>query len=70
MSKNIAAEIEKEGFTFPGRSFNINIRKTSLFIKPKYKSPIALASFQFEREARRLGELLQFYIVGKPGIID
>lgn len=46
------------------------MRKTSLYVKPKFTSPKLLASFQFEREARRLGELLQFYIIGKPRIID
>jgi hypothetical protein len=46
------------------------MRKTSLYVKPKFTSAKLLASFQFEREARRLGELLQFYVVGKPGIIE
>lgn len=60
----------KPHYGFQGRSFSMHIRKTSLFVKPKYRPPIVLASFRFEREARRLGELLQFYVVGKPGIID
>jgi hypothetical protein len=59
----------KPRFMLPGR-FEIDIRKTSLSVKPKFKSSIVLASFQFERDARRLGELLQFYVVGKPGIIE
>lgn len=60
----------KPHYSFQGRSFTMHIRKTSLFVKPKYQPPVVLASFRFEREARRLGELLQFYVVGKPGIID
>lgn len=54
----------------PENPFNIGMRKTSLHVKPKFTSSKLLASFRFEREARRLGELLQFYIVGKPGIIE
>jgi hypothetical protein len=60
----------KPDYGFQGRSFTMHLRKTSLFVKPKYRLPIVLASFRFEREARRLGELLQFYVVGKPGIIE
>ncbi len=56
-------------FALPGRLLgNMYIRKTSLYVTPKYRTPILLATFQFERDARRLGESLQFYIVGKPGI--
>ena len=60
----------KPHYGFQGRSFTMHIRKTSLSVKPKYHPHIVLASFRFEREARRLGELLQFYVVGKPGIIE
>jgi len=60
----------KPHYEFRGKSFNMYMRKTTLFVKPKYQPALVLASFRFEREARRLGELLQFYVVGKPGIID
>jgi len=52
----------------PEISLNLGMRKTFLYVKPKFTSAKLLASFRFEREARHLGELLQFYIVGKPGI--
>ena len=54
----------------PEVPLNLGIRKTFLYVKPKFTSAKLLASFRFEREARRLGELLQFYITGKPRIID
>jgi hypothetical protein len=59
----------KPGLIFPRSPINEGMRKTFLFVKPKYNAPICLAIFQFERDARRLGELLQFHVVGKPGFI-
>jgi len=53
-------------FVLPGRLLgNMYVRKTSLYVTPKFKTPFLLATFQFERDARRLGELLQYHIVGR-----
>lgn len=53
-------------FMLPGRLLgNMYVRKTSLYVTPKFKTPILLVTFQFERDARRLGELLQYHITGK-----
>lgn len=59
----------KNWYSFTGR-LSFHMRTTTLYVKPAYKSEIPLASFSFERDARRLGELLQFYVVGKPGRIE
>jgi hypothetical protein len=41
-------------------------RKTKLNIMLYDTSPIVIAYFQFERDARKLGELLQFFIKKRP----
>ena len=43
--------------------------KNTLVIKSFDHSPVFIASFNFERDGRRLGELLQYYVVGKPKLI-
>ncbi len=40
-------------------------RNSRLIIKSFDHSPLIIAAFRFERDARRLGELLQYYITGK-----
>lgn len=45
-------------------------RGNVLVMKTYDHRPIKIAEFQFERESRYLAELLNEYIVGKPGIID
>ena len=52
------------------RHLHLHMRTTTLYVRTMHKSEIPLANFNFERDARRLGELLQYYIVGKPGIIE
>jgi|GEM_PF-2375684 len=44
---------------------SLSMRRTTLFVKPAYKQDVALVNFRFERDARRLGELLQNYVVGR-----
>jgi hypothetical protein len=51
-----------------GRFLLTEIR-TYLVACPFDYSPFEIISSRFERDARRFGELLQYYIVGKPGII-
>lgn len=46
----------------------IKERRNVLGIRNYHFTPIKIAKFRFERDARRLGELLQHYIVGKPAI--
>jgi hypothetical protein len=58
----------KRPYHYKRAPFNLYRRRTTLFVVPAYKRPVSIVHFQFERDARRLGELLQYYIVGKPGI--
>jgi hypothetical protein len=44
---------------------SLSMRRTTLYVKPAHKQEIALVNFRFERDARRLGELLQYYAVGR-----
>ena len=41
-------------------------RRTQLLASSFDHSPVTIASFRFERDARRVGELLQFYVTGNP----
>ena len=45
-------------------------RGNVLVVKTYDHSPIKIAQFQFERESVQLAQLLNQYIVGKPGIIE
>ncbi len=47
-------------------NYSLSARRTTLFVKPAHKTGIELAHFRFERDATRLGGLLQHYIVGRP----
>ena len=53
-------EIASGSFSF------IYERNSRLIIKSFDHSPLTIAAFRFERDARRLGELLQYHITGKP----
>jgi hypothetical protein len=54
--------------TFKTESFikRGEFRKTKLNIMLYDTSPIVIAYFQFERDARKIGELLQFFILKRP----
>lgn len=54
----------KRLFYFTDR-FSFSTRRTTLYVKPAHKQDVALASFRSEKDAKRLGELFQYYIVGK-----
>ncbi len=45
-------------------------RRTELKVKFFDYAPLVIGSFRFEREARRLGELLQIHIIGKAKFND
>jgi hypothetical protein len=45
-------------------------RQNVLVVKRFDYPPVKIARFQFERDSRTMAELLNQYIVGKPGIID
>lgn len=52
--------------TNEGKFFFFKKRKTSLLVKSVDQSPLIIAYFDLENDARRMRELLQFHIVGKP----
>lgn len=49
-----------------GRFSFIYERNSRLVIKSFDHPPLTIAAFRFERDARRLGEILQHHITGKP----
>jgi len=51
--------------TASGRFSFIYERNSRLVIKSFDHPPLTIAAFRFERDARRLGELLQYHITGK-----
>jgi hypothetical protein len=54
----------KKFYYFSERN-SLTMARTMLYVKPAFKQDVALASFRFEKDAKRLGELFQYYIVGK-----
>lgn len=58
---------EVSHFEVRGSGFSIKQEtRTQLVAKSFDHLPLTLAAFRFERDARRLGELLQHYITDKP----
>ena len=45
--------------------FSFSSRRTTLYVKPGHRQEVALVNFRFGKDARRLGDLLQYYVVGR-----